>query len=111
MTIFAKIINKEIPAELEYEDEFCIVIHDIHPKAPVHLLIIPKKPIASIIELEDLDQTLIGHLFLIARNMGKKFNLEGYKLIFNVGEKGGQEVPHLHFHIFGGEKLGRMIHK
>jgi len=100
-TIFTKIINRDIPAKIEFEDDICVVIHDIHPKGPVHLLIIPKKPIVSIIELDDNDQMLIGHLFVVAREMGKKFNLEGYKLSFNVGEKGGQEVPHLHLHLIG----------
>jgi histidine triad (HIT) family protein len=100
-TIFTRIINKEIPAQIEYEDEHCIVIHDIHPKSDVHLLIIPKKPIPTIMHLEDEEQALVGHLFLVARNMGKKFGLEGYKLQFNVGEKGGQEVMHIHLHLLG----------
>ena len=101
MTIFSKIIDKEIPAEFEYEDDKCIVIHDIHPKSPVHLLIIPKKPIPTIIDLADEDQALMGHLLLVARDMGKKLGLEGYKLCFNVGEKGGQEVMHIHLHLLG----------
>lgn len=100
-SIFTKIINKEIPAKIEYEDELCIVFHDIHPKAPVHLLIVPKKEIATIMEAQDEDQALLGHLILMARNMGKKLGLEGYKLQFNVGEKGGQEVFHIHLHLMG----------
>lgn len=100
-SIFTKIINKEIPANIEFEDDKCIVIHDINPKAPVHLLIIPKKEIPSIIDLEDNDSDLIGYLFLVARDIAKKMNLDGYKLIFNVGEKGGQEIFHLHLHLLG----------
>jgi histidine triad (HIT) family protein len=101
MTIFTKIINREIPAKIEYEDDKCIVIHDIHPKSPVHLLIIPKKPIPTIMDVADVDQELMGHLILVARDMARKLELEGYKLIFNVGEKGGQEVFHVHLHLLG----------
>lgn len=101
-SIFTKIINKEIPAKIEHEDDLCIVIHDIHPKAPIHLLIIPKKEIPTIIEASDEDQQLLGHLTLIARNMGKKLGLEGYKLVYNVGSKGGQEIFHIHLHLLGG---------
>lgn len=100
-TIFTKIINKEIPAQIEFEDDFCIVIHDIHPQAPVHLLIIPKKEIPTIMEAKDEDQALLGHLMLVARNMGKKLGLEGYKLVYNVGKKGGQEIFHIHLHLLG----------
>ncbi len=100
-SIFTKIINREIPANIEFEDEKCIVIHDINPKASIHLLIIPKKEIPSIMELEDGDSDLIGYLFLIARNMASKMDLDGYRLIFNVGEKGGQEIFHLHLHLLG----------
>lgn len=100
-TVFTKIINHEIPAKFEYEDELCVVIHDIHPKSDIHLLIIPKKPIPTIKEIHNEDQKLMGHLFLVARDMGKKFNLDGYRLLFNVGEKGGQEVMHIHLHLLG----------
>ncbi len=102
-TIFTKILNGEIPTKkIEYEDDLCFVIHDINPKAPVHLLIIPKKEIPTIMDAADSDQALLGHLLLTARNMGKAMGLEGYKLLFNVGEKGGQEVPHIHLHLMGG---------
>ena len=100
-SIFTKIINREIPARIEYEDELCIVIHDIHPKAPVHLLLVPKKEIPTIMDVHDEDQLLLGHLILVARNMGKKLGLEGYKLVYNVGEKGGQEIFHIHLHLLG----------
>jgi histidine triad (HIT) family protein len=101
-SLFTKIINREIPAQIEYEDDLCIVIHDKFPKAPVHLLIIPKKEISTIMEAGDEDQALLGHLILIARNMGKKLGLEGYRLQFNVGHKGGQEIFHIHLHLMGG---------
>ncbi|MCC6643287.1 HIT domain-containing protein [Candidatus Peregrinibacteria bacterium] len=101
-SIFTKIVNREIPAKIEHEDEFCIVIHDIHPKAPVHLLIVPKKEIPTIMEAADEDQQLLGHLLLVARNMGQKLGLEGYKLQFNVGSKGGQEIFHILLHLMGG---------
>ena len=100
-TIFTKIIAKEIPAQIEYEDDLCIVFHDIHPKARIHLLIVPKKEIQTIMDAQDEDQALLGHLILVARNMGKKLGLEGYRLQFNVGQKGGQEVFHIHLHLMG----------
>lgn len=100
-SIFTKIINREIPAKIEYEDDLCIVFHDIHPKARVHLLIVPKKEITTIMEAKDVDQSLLGHLILVARNMGRNLGLEGYRLQFNVGEKGGQEVFHIHLHLMG----------
>lgn len=101
-SVFTKIINREIPARIEYEDDLCIVLHDIKPKAPVHLLIVPKKQIPTIMEATDDDQALLGHLILVARNMGKKLALDGYRLQFNVGEKGGQEVFHVHLHLMAG---------
>lgn len=101
MTIFTKIINKEIPAKIEYEDDKCIVIYDINPKSTVHLLIIPKKAIPTIMDVADEDQELMGHLVLVARNVAKKLGLEGYRLVYNVGEKGGQEVFHVHMHLLG----------
>jgi len=98
-TLFEKIIAGEIPSDKVYQDEFCIVIKDIHPKARVHLLIIPRKPIASIMELQAEDQNLAGHLLLIAKKLGEDLGLEGYRLQINVGEKGGQEIFHLHVHL------------
>lgn len=100
-TVFTQIINKQIPAKIEYEDNLCIVFHDKFPKTPVHLLIVPKKEISTIMEVKDEDQALLGHLILIARDMGKKLGLEGYRLQFNVGEKGGQEIFHIHLHLMG----------
>jgi|SRR6185295_14227018 len=104
-TIFQKIIDREIPATIEYEDEEVIVIEDIAPKAPVHLLIIPKKFIASVIDLEESDGNLMGKLILTARKVAAQRGLSGYKLLFNVGKDGGQIVPHLHLHLLGGGRV------
>jgi histidine triad (HIT) family protein len=108
-TIFTKIIQKEIPAGrgLVYEDDQIMAFYDIHPIAPVHILIIPKKEIASINDLEDADQALIGKMVLVARNIARDLNIseKGYKLLFRVGEYGGQEVSHIHLHLIGGARL------
>jgi histidine triad (HIT) family protein len=111
-TIFSKIIRKEIPAHILYEDEQVLVFEDIHPLAPVHLLIIPKKPIESIETLEDEDAALVGHLFLVARDMARNLNIseKGYKLLIRVGRDGGQEIAHLHLHLLGGAPLSENIH-
>lgn len=99
--IFCKIIAEEIPSQKVYEDEWGLVFHDIHPKSKVHLLIVPKKHIPTIMDLEIGDETIVGHLHRIAQEVGKNLGLEGYKLQINVGEKGGQEVFHLHVHLLG----------
>ena len=105
--IFCKIINKEIPADLVYEDDHCIIINDIAPKAPVHLLIIPKKHIATTNDLTTEDQSLIGHLMLAATRAAKKLNIDesGYRMIYNCNRDGGQEVYHIHCHLLGGKQL------
>lgn len=100
--IFCKIIKKEIPADFLFEDSDLIVINDIRPSAPVHILILPKTHIKSIIQLEDKDKEIVSKLIYTAREMAKKRNLSGYKLVFNVGESGGQVIPHLHLHLLGG---------
>jgi histidine triad (HIT) family protein len=101
--IFCKIIKKEIPAEITYEDENIVVFKDINPDAPVHVLIVPKKHIESINELAEEDKELAGRLLLIAKEIAKKLNVEkGYKLAFNVGKEGGQLIPHLHMHLVSG---------
>lgn len=97
--LFCKIVNSSISADVVFEDDRALVFKDIHPKSPTHLLLIPKKHIASVIELEDDDQDLVGHLLLVAKNVAKNLGLEGYKLQINVGEHGGQEVFHLHIHL------------
>jgi histidine triad (HIT) family protein len=100
-TLFQKIIDGEIPANFVYDDELCVAIKDIHPKAPVHLLIIPRKAIPSIMEIEEEDTDLISHLIFTAKKLAEEQDCEGYKLQFNVGKKGGQEVFHLHLHLMG----------
>ena len=105
-TLFEKIIAREIPAEVEYEDEHCIAIHDVNPQAPIHLLIIPKKPIARVSEAEDEDRETLGHLMLIGRDLAKKCQLEkGFRLVINNGSHGGETIPHLHVHLLGGRQL------
>lgn len=100
-TIFSQIINKELPADFLFEDDDLIVIKDKYPKAKTHLLIIPKKPIETVNHIDESegDHLLIGKMFLRAKAIAKELNLEGYKLLFNVGEKGGQVIFHLHLHL------------
>lgn len=102
-TVFAKIIDGELPAEKLYEDEHCIAINDISPQAPVHVLLIPKKPIVKLSEAEAEDQALLGHLMLTAGKIADSLGLQdGFRLVVNNGEGGGQTVFHLHLHILGG---------
>ncbi len=109
--IFLKIIRKEVPKDFIYEDDEILAFYDIHPLAPVHVLIIPKKPIINIATMEDEDAVLVGKMFLIARNIARDLNIseKGYKLLIRVGRDGGQEVPHLHLHLIGGVRLGDNI--
>lgn len=105
--IFCKIIKKELPADFVYQDKNYIVFKDIHPKAPVHLLLVPIKHISSIKELREgrgEDKLLIGRLILLAKKIAQSQNLNGYKLVFNVGREGGQIIDHLHLHLLGGWK-------
>ena len=97
--IFCKIIKKEIPGEFLHEDEYSIVIKDLYPKAKTHLLILPKKHIPSVIELEEGDEKIAGHMIKVAKDLAEKLGLKGYKLQINVGKDGGQEVFHLHLHL------------
>ncbi|WP_134700143.1 histidine triad nucleotide-binding protein [Ammoniphilus sp. YIM 78166] len=99
--LFCKIIEKQIPAKIEYEDEKVMVFHDIHPKAPVHLLIIPKKHIPTMMDVAEEDLELIAYIHKIAQTMYHKMELQGMRLINNCGEKGGQEIFHLHYHLWG----------
>jgi histidine triad (HIT) family protein len=110
MNIFKKIIDKEIPAKILFEDQFCIAIQDVAPQAPVHVLIIPKKEIRSMNEALDSDQNLLGHLLLVAKNLARQLNLSesGYRLIFNTNRDAGQTVFHLHLHLMGGETLAAL---
>ncbi len=106
MTIFAKIIAKEIPADIVYDDDLCLAFRDINPKAPVHILIIPKKPIVSLADLEEQDQAVMGRCIWVANQVAKSEQLDnGYRLVCNCGPDGGQEVPHLHFHLLGRRQM------
>jgi histidine triad (HIT) family protein len=106
VNIFAKIINKEIPANIIHEDEHCLAFHDINPQAPVHVLIIPRKVIRTHDDITAADQAVLGHLHLVAQVLARKLNLdEGYRLVLNCKERAGQTVPHLHMHLLGGRDL------
>lgn len=100
--LFCKIANKEIPAELVYEDKDLVVFKDIAPKAPVHLLIVPKEHIQSIGHLKGNHKEIISQMVYTAKAMAEKQNLKGYRLVFNVGREGGQIIDHLHLHLLGG---------
>lgn len=104
-TIFQKIIDGEIPATIEHEDDQCMVFRDIAPQAPTHLLVIPKKAITRIGEADDNDAALLAHLMLIARRMGNEFGDKGFRLVINNGPDGGEAVPHLHIHVLAGREL------
>ncbi len=111
-TIFGKIIAGEIPAPKVYEDEHCIVINDIQPQTPVHMLVIPRKPIPRLVDAGADDQALLGHLMLVARQMAEEQGIgEGFRLVINNGQGGGQTVFHLHLHVMGGKSMaeGTMI--
>lgn len=105
--LFCKIANKEVPAEIVYEDEGILAFKDVEPVAPVHILIIPKKHIPSVNHIELNDKGLMGELFLAARRIAKDRGIteNGYRLVFNVGKDAGQTVDHLHLHLLGGKKL------
>jgi histidine triad (HIT) family protein len=105
-TIFKRIIDKEIPADILYEDDLCLAFRDVSPQAPTHVLVIPKKEILSIAVLADEDHALIGHIYLVIRNIAKQLELDaGYRVVVNCGADGGQTVDHLHFHLLGGRQL------
>jgi len=109
--IFCKIIKKEIPAEMIFESDDMIVFKDINPKVSIHLLFVPKKHIVSIATLQKEDQELIGKIIFQAKLIAKEQSIDesGFKIIVNAGDDGGQLVPHLHFHLLGGEKLGGLV--
>jgi histidine triad (HIT) family protein len=105
-TLFQKIIGREIPAKIEHEDEHCIVLHDIQPQAPVHLLLVPKKPIARVAEALPGDEPVLGHLLLVAGQVAKKLRLaEGFRLVINNGPHACESVPHLHVHLLAGRQM------
>ncbi len=107
MTIFEKIIAREIPADIVHEDALCLAFRDIQPHAPSHLLVIPKKAIPRIAEAAAEDKELLGHLFLVASRVAEKEGIakSGYRIVVNCGADGGETVPHLHIHILGGRPL------
>lgn len=107
MTLFEKIIARQIPANVVYEDDQVFAFHDIKPQAPTHVLIIPKKPVVRIGEAQPEDQALLGHLFLKASQVARQLGLaeSGYRLVVNNGRDAGEAVPHLHVHILGGRTL------
>lgn len=107
-TLFEKIIAREIPAEIVYEDDRVLAFRDIQPQAPVHILVIPQKPIPRIAAAAEADKDLLGHLILQARSIAEKLGLadSGYRLVINNGPDGGESVPHLHCHLLGGRALG-----
>ncbi|ADB15268.1 histidine triad (HIT) protein [Pirellula staleyi DSM 6068] len=106
-TIFQRIIDKEIPANIVYEDSLCLAFHDVSPQAPVHVLVIPKKPIVNLADFDDGDQALGGHLLWVIKVVAEKLGVDksGYRVVANVGPDGGQSVDHLHFHILAKRPL------
>lgn len=108
MTLFAKIIAKEIPARIAYEDDRALAFHDIAPQAPVHVLVVPKKPLVNVAGASAEDEALLGHLLLVARKLAIDLGIAetGYRLVINNGEAAGQTVFHLHVHLLGGRVLG-----
>jgi len=107
MTLFEKIIAREIPADIVFEDDQCLAFRDISPQAPIHILIIPKNTIARIGAAHADDQNLLGHLLLTAADIARRENIAptGYRLVINNGPHGGETVPHLHIHLLGGRHL------
>jgi histidine triad (HIT) family protein len=105
-TLFQKIIDREIPAKIVYEDELCLAIRDIQPQAPVHVLIFPKQLIPRLAEAAATDQAILGHLLLTAQSLAKQLDLAaGFRIVINNGPHGGESVPHLHVHLLGGRQL------
>lgn len=105
-TIFQRIIDREIPAAIVFEDEHCLAFRDVNPQAPTHVLVIPKRPIVSVAKLEPADAALAGHLLLTVKKIADQLQLTGgYRVVANCGPDGGQSVDHLHFHILGGRPM------
>ncbi len=107
-TIFTKIINKEIPADILYEDELALAFSDINPQAPIHFLVIPKKPITTINTIQEEDKVLVGHLYWVAAKLAEKhgFAQDGYRAVMNCNQNGGQTVYHIHLHVLAGKAMG-----
>ncbi|WP_442957285.1 histidine triad nucleotide-binding protein [Phormidium sp. CCY1219] len=105
-TIFSKIIRREVPADIVYEDDLCLAFNDIGPQAPVHILVIPKEAIAKLSDAESHNHALMGHLLLTAKRVAEQAGLtNGYRVVINNGSDGGQTVNHLHLHILGGRQM------
>ena len=105
-TLFQKIADREIPARIEHEDDLCLVIHDIQPQAPVHLLLVPKKPIPRVALAGPDDERVLGHLMLVAGQVAKKLDLaQGFRLVINNGPHACESVPHLHVHLLAGRPM------
>lgn len=105
-TLFQKIADREIPADIVFEDDLCIAFRDINPQAPTHILIVPRKPIPTLNDLQEGDEPLVGHLFLVARDLAAREGLKnGYRAVFNCGDDAGQTVFHIHLHLLGGRSL------
>ncbi|ADQ04686.1 histidine triad (HIT) protein [Caldicellulosiruptor owensensis OL] len=105
--IFCKILNKEIHSEIVYEDELVCAFKDINPTAPVHILVVPKPHIENLNAVQQQHEELIGHVFVVAKELAKKFGIDekGYRIVVNCGADGGQTIDHLHFHLLGGRKF------
>lgn len=110
-TLFERIVAGEIPATVLHQDDRVTAFRDIHPRAPVHILIVPNRAIATANDIADADETLIGHMFTVARDLARREGIaeSGYRLIINCNRDGGQEVYHLHVHLLGGKPLGPML--
>ena len=106
MTLFEKIIARQIPADIVYEDDDCVAFRDIHPQAPVHVLVVPRKPIPRVDAAAPEDAALLGRCLLAAGEVARQLGLESFRLVANSGEDAGQSVFHLHFHILGGRAMG-----
>jgi histidine triad (HIT) family protein len=105
-TIFKRIIDREIPADIVYEDQQCLAFRDVSPKAPTHVLVIPKKEIVNLEGMGDDDAATLAHLWMVIRDVARKLGLKnGYRVVVNCGPDGGQTVDHLHFHILGGRQM------
>ncbi len=109
--IFCKIIKREIPSSIVYEDNEIIAFRDVNPQAPIHILVIPKKHISSLVDLKEEDEVVVGRIYTVINKIAQQEGIDkkGFRVIVNCGEDGGQEVKHLHFHILGGKKLGVKI--
>jgi histidine triad (HIT) family protein len=112
-TIFSRIVRREIPADIVYQDETVTAFRDIRPQAPVHVLIIPNRLIPTVNDIDEDDEAVLGHLFTVAREVARQEGIadEGYRLIINCGRNGHQEVFHLHMHLMGGRRMGRMVER